>query len=291
MKHLSPKQVAQAIGVSESSLKRWCDQGVLASSRTVGGHRRVALNEVLQFLRRSGNVAVRPDVLGLPSNTGQGQAVIERAAGRLERALVEGEEEQCRRIVFDLYLAGRTACDICDKVVAPAFHAIGEAWGCGEVAVYQERRACEIALRVLYELRAMLPVVERHAPRAMGGTLRGDPYRLATISAEIALREAGWQAESFGCGLPADTLCAAIRQVRPQLVWLSVSHVPDADRLIDDCAAIHQITMDCASALALGGRAMSAEMRSSVRCSACCSNLRDLVTFAATLPHSNGRHA
>jgi predicted site-specific integrase-resolvase len=26
---LTPKQVARAIGVSESSLKRWCDKGVL----------------------------------------------------------------------------------------------------------------------------------------------------------------------------------------------------------------------------------------------------------------------
>ena len=33
---LSPKQVALALGVSEASLKRWCDKGFLDSTRTAG---------------------------------------------------------------------------------------------------------------------------------------------------------------------------------------------------------------------------------------------------------------
>jgi excisionase family DNA binding protein len=46
-KLVTPKQVAQAINVSESSLKRWCDQGLLTAIRTAGGHRRLALAAAL----------------------------------------------------------------------------------------------------------------------------------------------------------------------------------------------------------------------------------------------------
>jgi len=40
MRQLSPRELAEALGVSESSLKRWVDAGKIAASRTEGGHRR-----------------------------------------------------------------------------------------------------------------------------------------------------------------------------------------------------------------------------------------------------------
>ncbi len=165
-KLVTPKQVAQAIGVSESSLKRWCDKGLIQTVRTAGGHRRLPVHGVVQFLRDSGQKLVRPELLGLPSTTGQGEMVIERAAEGVVEALVAGDEQRCRRLVFDLYLAGQSACSICDLVLAPAFHEIGRLWGCGDVAVYRERRACEITLRALYDLRQMIPPLPSEAPRS-----------------------------------------------------------------------------------------------------------------------------
>lgn len=63
---LSPKDLAEAIGVSESSLRRWADEGRVAVTKTVGGHRRIALGEAVRFIRQSGASLVRPDLLGLP---------------------------------------------------------------------------------------------------------------------------------------------------------------------------------------------------------------------------------
>ena len=76
MEQLTPKQVARAIGVSEASLKRWCDKGLIEMVRTVGGHRRLPLSSVLQFLRSSGHQLVRPEILGLPPTTGTGLTVM-----------------------------------------------------------------------------------------------------------------------------------------------------------------------------------------------------------------------
>ena len=62
---LSPRELARALGVSESSLKRWADDGKIRFSRTVGGHRRIAVSDALQFARDAKLPLVRPDVLGL----------------------------------------------------------------------------------------------------------------------------------------------------------------------------------------------------------------------------------
>ncbi len=81
-KQLTPRQVARAMGVSEASLKRWCDRDLIPSVRTAGGHRRLELGGVLQYLRESGRPLPAPEVLGLPSAVGKGSQVMAKAVRR-----------------------------------------------------------------------------------------------------------------------------------------------------------------------------------------------------------------
>jgi excisionase family DNA binding protein len=282
-KLITPKQVAQAIGVSESSLKRWCDRGVLSTVRTAGGHRRLALDDVVQFLRKSGHKLVQPELLGLPANVGQGETVVARARDQVRDALLAGDEDQVRRIVFDLYLAGQTSCDICDRVLAEAFHDIGDGWQCGEVVVYRERRGCEIALKALHDLRLAIAAAPIDAPLALGGALEHDPYRLPTTMVEIALREAGWRASSLGTMLPAATLVEAVRENQPDLVWVSVSSIASPEEFLDGYAHLHEAAAALGTAVAVGGRALTDEIRQQMDYSAYCDTLRHLVSFVATL--------
>lgn len=281
-KLVTPKQVAQAINVSESSLKRWCDQGLLTAIRTAGGHRRLALDDVFQFLRKSGQQLVQPELLGLPSNTGQASVVIDRARERIRDALIAGDEDQCRRIVFDLYLAGQSACDICDQVLAMAFHDIGDRWECGEVSIYRERRACEIGFKLLHELRMAVRTPPREAPVAIGGTLICDPYRLPNAMIELVLREQGWQATSLGTSLPVATISEAVRDSRPRLLWLSVSCIDSIPTFLEDYAHLHRVAAETGTAVVVGGRALTSEIRQQMAYSAFCDTLRHLVTFAAS---------
>ncbi len=280
---LTPKQVARAIGVSEASMKRWCDKGYVPSVRTIGGHRRLPINGVMQFLRESGHEIVRPEVLGLPPTTGQGRETLDRARGRIVDALRAGDEQQLARLVLDLYLAGHSACDICDQGIAPAFHDIGTRWQHGEIEVYEERRGCEVCTRVLYLLRRLLPVVPPGAPTAIGATLAGDPYLLPTLMVEIALREAGWRADSYGCGHPAATLGSAIATIRPRLFWLSVSAIDSNEDFLAEYGRLYETAQSCRVPIMVGGRALTEDIRRRMQYSAYGDNLRHLVAFARTL--------
>lgn len=280
---LTPKQVALAIGVSEASLKRWCDKGLLPSSRTAGGHRRLPIHGVMQFLRESGHPLVRPEILGLPPTTGSGETALHRVTQHVLAALEGGDELQLRRLLFNLYLAGHGVCDIGDRVIAQVFRDIGARWDHGEVQVYQERRACEICMRLLHELRSSLSVPEQDAPTAIGGTLSGDPYTLATTLAELALLEAGWNAASYGVNLPVDTLCVAISDKKPQLVWVSVSSIESLPGFLKSWPVLYDAATFAGAAVAVGGRALTEELRREMRYSAYCDNLNHLVSFAHTM--------
>ena len=62
---LTPKDLADAIGASESALRRWVDGGRIRMLRTAGGHRRIPLQEAIRFVRQTGATIVRPELLGL----------------------------------------------------------------------------------------------------------------------------------------------------------------------------------------------------------------------------------
>jgi excisionase family DNA binding protein len=253
---VSPKQAALALGVSEASVKRWCDKGWVATVRTAGGHRRIATSEVMRFAREGGNALVRPELLGLPSSTKAGPVANERALADAHDALKEGDEERLVALVAHLYASGRSATDVCERVLAPALHELGLSWEHGALEVYEERRACELVQSALHRLAQLLPAPARTAPRALGGTLEGDPYTLSSAMCALALRELGYRVDNLGSGLPAEQLARAISKHRPKLVWVSVSGTLDEPALARALRTVAEAAHRIGSSLALGGRGL-----------------------------------
>ena len=97
MTHLyTPKKVARAIQVSESSVKRWCDKGVIRTQYTAGGHRRIPLDGLLEFLRASNYRLESPEILNLPASSGSGQRILDRGTAQLIEAFINGDAQQAR---------------------------------------------------------------------------------------------------------------------------------------------------------------------------------------------------
>lgn len=278
---LTPKQVAQAIGVSEASLKRWCDKGLVRAVRTEGGHRRMAVEDVLEFLRSTGRRPLHADLLQLPVVRSATSLTLEESIRNLTEGLLAGDEDLALRVVFDLYLAKTSVCDIGDRVIVEAMRSIGERWSNHDVEPYQERRACEICGHILSQLRALIPILSETAPLAIGGTLSGDAYRMPTLLIELVLREAGWRAESFGTGLPAETLCAAMETLRPKLFWLSVSHIGSMSEFLERYNLIYECSQKLKIFIVVGGHALDADVRRQMQYNAFCDSLRHLVNFVA----------
>lgn len=279
---VSPRQAARAIGVSESSLKRWCDQGLIDSVRTAGGHRKMSRGEVLKFVRGRNQTLASPEVLGLPPSSDHSGLGLERGKTRLTEALIAGEELLARQIVFDLYMARHSFCQIFDNVIAAAFQEIGELWDCDEIEVYQERRAFEICSRILFEIRKVQgsPLSDM---LAMGGTIEGDQYALPQMMVELVLREVGFNAISLGTSIPFDSLICAIEENKPALFWLSVSYIDERIDFAKDFEPLSETCSRLGTALVVGGRALTDELRQKMSYSAYCDTMQHLEGFAKTM--------
>ncbi len=251
---LSPKELAEAIGASESSLKRWVDSGKLTASRTAGGHRRIALTEAIRFIRAAELHVVRPDRLGLPQAPHVDAADPTDSAERLFVALNAGDAPTAEAMLLNAFLDGQTVVSIFDGAVRLAMERLGELWQHREDGIFIEHRATDIMVHILNRLRSLLAAPGLDATPAVGGALSGDPYIMPTLMASLALTDAGWRAVNIGPNSPTATLVQAATHYHARLIWVSISSESPARRQHDD---LHQLVArlpDRDMMVAVGGR-------------------------------------
>ena len=99
---------------------------------------------------------------------------------------------------------------------------------------------------------------------AVGGTPQGDPYLLATLLAQIVLLDAGWEAVNLGPNTPLASLTKAMRELRPRLVWLSVSYLEKSVEFLQAYREFYQAAEQMGVAVAVGGQALVEPIRSAM---------------------------
>jgi excisionase family DNA binding protein len=238
---LSPRQLADAIGVSESSLKRWIDDGLLEASRTVGRHRRIPLAEAIRFIRTRRAPLVRPEVLGLSDLGAAGDESTgpRDEAERLFALLVDGRSAAVRGFILRMYLGGRSVAEIADSPLRQAMSRLGELWTHAAEGIFLEHRATDICLQAVTQVRTLIEPPP-DAPAAAGGAPSDDPYLLPSMLAACVLAESGFRAVNLGPSTPAETLLRAAEHLRAVVCWLSISSARDGlemTALIENLAA------------------------------------------------------
>ncbi|TWT59563.1 B12 binding domain protein [Rubinisphaera italica] len=278
---LSPKQIAEALQVSESSVKRWCDSGRLKTQYTSGGHRRVGTKSLLQFLRDSNKTLVHPELLGLPAFPADENADPEKLSEQLCEALLNLDETRSRQIISELYLSGLSVLQIMETIIVPALHLIGDRWQCGDVQIFQERRGCEIVTILIHDLRRMIDEPPAEAPQAIGGAVSGDPYKIPSLVIETVLKEIGWNATSLGENLPLETFASAIDALNPTMLWLSLSYLRDVNQFLQEYQTFYQKYGDRV-AIIIGGRAATPELLKQMKFFSYCESAERLVELCQT---------
>ncbi len=251
---LTPRLLAEAIGVSESSVKRWVDDGHIMGTRTAGGHRRISIQEATRYIRERELVVVRPDVLGFHDLVASGGA--RESGGDAGEALLEclraGAAAEARGLLLSMYLDGSSIAEIVDGPLAFSMEKIGELWVSAPSGVFWEHRATQIAIQALGRLRPLLAPRDE-APVAVGGAPTGDRYVLPSLAVAAVLEGEGLRATNLGPETPIRTLGIGLEDLDARLVWLSVSAVSDGDKLRREIDGLLPVLAARGAILVVGG--------------------------------------
>ncbi len=261
---ISPRDFAEAIGVSESSVKRWIDQGGLGAARTAGGHRRIQRDEALRWLRETQTPLLRPERLELPEATASVTRAtsLDSSAERYHALLVSGAEVDARGLLAGLFIAGHAVSRIADDIIRPALARIGTLWEHGDEGIFIEHRATAICIQSIRELAVLSTPTSPDPepdprPVAVGGAPSGDPYLVAPALAALALTEAGFQAVNLGPDTPLPVIELAAARLNARLVCLSFGAAP-SERQVREVSVFAGRLRQSGIHLSLGGRHVDA---------------------------------
>lgn len=276
-RYLSTAEAAATLAVSVSTVKRWVDEKVLPAHVTAGGHRKLLRSEVMALARRGDLPAGDPPP---PGKAGDPEA----AATALGDALAAGDSRTARAVIRRTYEAGLPIESLADQVIAPAMARIGHEWELEKLDVWQEHRGTEICVGAMQELLGQLEFrAEQNRPVAVGCAPEGDPYVLPSRLAQFVLLDSGWDAVNLGPNTPLASLSKAVRELRPRLVWLSISHLEDAAAFTEAYRKFYAVAERQGVAVAIGGSGLPAEVRSPLSYTTHGDGLTHLAAFARTL--------
>lgn len=211
---------ADELGVHYQTAYKWVRDGSLPAVR-IGREYRIASADLASFVEQRGQPKAPP----------RRQPDTDRAADRMLRLLLEGDESTARSMARDLVAQGTPATRIAAEVLTPAMHGIGMGWEQDRVSVPVEHRATAIAERILGDV--MPNPRGRRRGTAVVAAPSGERHGLAALMATVALRDDNWRVEHLGADVPVDEIERFCDEVEADLIVLTViSEAADTGGLV-----------------------------------------------------------
>lgn len=254
LKSLTTKEVARLCRVSDATVKRWEEAGMIASERTAGGHRRFRIEEIARF-QREANLGLKKS----HSDDSVTRVATRRRVSRnlssssLFHSLISGREEETANILINSFLNGVKLAELFDGIVTEAMCRIGDLWMNGELTIAEEHLASRTVLNAVQKLRAVVPVPKMSGNLAFVAAIEGDLHELPTHLAQVVLESNGWEVLNFGANTPLYSLISEILQHAPELVCISARIISDIDRATRDYKDFRAEAVKHDVSLVLGG--------------------------------------
>lgn len=285
-KFLTTRQLSRVWFVSEATIKRWADTGQLKSSRTVGGHRRFPLAEVMRFQTERG-LGVATGVASVPATTdtvSAGAFDAEEAAGQFLDAVRRGRAGEATALLLEAHMLGAELHLIFDTVVASSLQRVGDLWYGEEMSVADEHLATCTAMRAVESLAASTRRAGAKAGAAVCCAAEEEMHTLPVLCAQAVLEGAGWDVRNLGGHTPFFALAEYVEKQRPALVCVSATLQRELEHNARDYAQLSTAARACGARIVLGGEGFrDAAVRARFTADLHAKSFKDLSEFAHRL--------
>lgn len=242
--------------VSEATIKRWADAGHLNSQKTLGGHRRFTLAEVLKFQTARGLEASLERSGDGRSAAAYGISARLKPRARLEHffeAIAVGHEAEAAAVLLKSHLDRIPTVRILEEIVAPALHRVGDLWHDGVMSVADEHLSTRTAIRAIESLRQAIRPEEALGPLAICCAAEEELHDAAALCVQVLLESEGWSVKNLGANTPFFALTDAVLKHRPRLVCVSSTSNVALARYSRDYAQFQAVASKLQTRIVLGG--------------------------------------
>jgi MerR family transcriptional regulator, light-induced transcriptional regulator len=256
---LSTADVARMFSVTETTVKRWADDGTLKCQKTPGGHRKFEIRNVVDFAEKNSFDPV--GVLAYAGNRKMSEslqvAILERDYSVLVRVYVERALSPDTTDLFAflsfLYEHRIQLADIYDRVLRPGMREIGEMWADGRIGIGHEHRASYETIDALAKLQTEILMKPSTGKNVLCACFGQEPHEIGLRCAANLFESEGWKVHYLGARTPVEAIVASMQEIRPDVVSLSITHVEPGGGSVDKLPAIARAAKELGARIVLGG--------------------------------------
>ncbi len=257
---LSTADVARLFNVTETTVKRWADEGTLRCQKTPGGHRKFPIRLVIEFAEQNNFEPV--GILEFPTpdevNSKTEIATMARDFRALTEIFVERALSPDRNDLFMflsyLYQHHFHLWELYDLILKPGMAEIGERWERGRIGIGQEHRASYETLDALARLQGEIRMKPQAGLSALLASVGDELHEIGLRCASYIFESEGWATHYLGAAVPIDSLIASVGDTSPTVVCLSFARSEQIDRCKRDLQRLSNAVHGAGALLLTGGR-------------------------------------
>jgi excisionase family DNA binding protein len=285
MQYLSTEQVASLIKVTETTIKRWSDEGKIPCHKTLGGHRKFLMKEIIRFAEEHSYPLT--GAISAPLSKRQSEilefAVQTKNYSKIAKLFYEEALQGDRDGLYELlsYLCRHhiALATLGDEVIRPAMTRIGEEWRVGKLEVNQEHLASNSVLEALVRLNPDLHRKPINGLSAVCACAEGDHHQIGLRGLAYALEGEGWNVHYLGANTPTDTLKSFMKTMKPELICVSSTVISGKKQFVDRMSLIGEMAHSYRATFLVGGFLLGNYAPSDFNCDYISSSIHDAMAF------------
>jgi len=139
-------------------------------------------------------------------------------------ALIKGDKNFCSKIVSDFVKKGVPIESIYEDLIKTTLYKVGELWENGKISIATEHLASAIIESILNDVYSEVIVCGERANRnVVVATVENEYHQIGIKMVADIFEKFGWNTYFLGANTPAEDLLSFIKDIKPEMVALSMS--------------------------------------------------------------------
>jgi len=256
---LSTQEVAALLNVTETTIKRWADEGNIPCTKTLGGHRKFAMKDIVAFAER--NAYPLTGTAPPPMTDRQFEqlefAVHTRNFSKISEVFFQIAQQGDREglLTLLLYLSKHhiSIATIADEVVKPALMKVGAMWAEGKMEISREHLASQAVTEALVRLAPELHRKPSNGLVAACACAEGEFHEIGLRNLAFALETEGWKVHYIGANTPFESLQTFIKKIKPDLFCLSLTVINNKSEFFEELRSTQKLLHATGGMFMIGG--------------------------------------
>ncbi len=170
--------------------------------------------------------------------------------------LIEGDKENCLRIVEELIAQKTDIKEIYVELFQKALYRIGKMWEQNKVSISDEHLGTQITESLLYKFCPDTSAIPKNGKRVLVTCIDKEFHKLGAKMVADVFELNGWKTDFLGASAPTREIIKAIRDKNPHLIGLSFNFYLNFLRLLETIANIKKQFPE--KRIIIGGQAVAA---------------------------------